>query len=360
MTKPTTIEKKKVLLDLSVLKHPYCGLGQVALNYIRTINLIDTDSLPFRFVLLVPRNYYGCCGDKVDYVPRKRYYKLLPFLYPKVQVWHAIHQLSSFRPYSRQTKYLLTVHDLNFMYEKSDKVARQYKSRVQKRIDRADRICCISNFTKSELYRYMNVPKDTPVSVIYNGVEFADANAAECCPRLIDPAQPFFFSIGEMKEKKNFMSIVKMMRYMPDRQLYLAGNDRTDYANLIRKYISQNGINNVRLLGFVSDEERVWLYRHCDAFLFPSLFEGFGLPVIEAMSHGKPVFSSMQTSLSEIAGEYAFAFRSFEPEQMATTVRCNLPLFSEQRRLSEIEYAHTFSYTKHFNQYIEIYKSLCN
>ena len=60
--------------------------------------------------------------------------------------------------------------------------------------------------------------------------------------------------------------------------------------------------------------------RHCEAFLFPSLFEGLGLPVIEAMSHGKPVFSSMQTSLSEIAGEYAFAFDSFEPELMARTV----------------------------------------
>ncbi len=353
--------QKKVLLDLSVLKHPYCGLGQIALNYVRLINSLDTTRLPFRFVLLVPRKYYGCCGDKADYVPRKRLYKFLPWLYPKVDVWHAIHQLSSFRPYSHDTRYLLTIHDFNFMYEKSKKVADQYHRRVQARINRADFITCISQFTETELHRWMTVPADTPVRVIYNGVEFASAEEMSYKPVQVSTDKPFFFSIGEIKEKKNFLAIVRMMQYMPDYHLYLAGKDNTPYAEQIRLYIKQNGICNVTLLGIVSNEERLWLYRYCAAFLFPSLFEGFGLPVIEAMAELKPVFSSPFTSLKEIGGNYAFFFNEdFEPQQMANTVKDGLCNVTKGHLKAQQKYAHSYQYNIHFNNYIKLYTQLCN
>ena len=353
------MEKKRVLIDLSVLKHPYCGLGQIALNYVRLINATDTASLPFRFVLLVPRAYYGCCGDKVDYVPRKRIYHWLPFLYPKVDLWHAIHQLSPFYPYSKQTKYLLTIHDFNFMYEKSDKVQDKYHRRVQQKINRADYITCISHFTSSELNRWMQKPAMTPVEVIYNGVEFASDGCVARRPDSLTEDKQFFFSIGEIKEKKNFLAIIRMMEYIPDYQLYIAGNDSTAYADLCREYIATHKLSNVRLLGIVSNEERLWLYRHCKAFLFPSLFEGFGLPVVEAMAYRKPVFSSSATSLSEIGDRHVCFFPGFDAAQMAQTVIKELPALSSQTALDEAQkYAQTYSYNKHFNMYLNLYKKL--
>ena len=355
--------KKKVLIDLSVLKHPYCGLGQIALNYIRIINSTDTDALPFRIVLLVPSHYFGCCGNKVDYVPRQRIYKFMPWLYPKVDVWHAIHQLSPFMPYSTHTQYLLTIHDFNFMYEKEGRVAQQYHTRIQKRINRAQYIACISDFTRSELIKYMTLPKDTPVKVIYNGVEFPDKDAQVPTPDFtaLSNNKSFFFSIGEVKEKKNFLTIVRMMQYFPDKHLYIAGKNSTPYADIINNYIRKNNITNVNLTGIVNNNERLWLYQHCEAFLFPSLFEGFGLPVIEAMALGKPVFCSSETSLSEIGGDCACFFTSFEPEQMALCVRNNIETLMQPEQMNRrISYAHTFDYDKHFNQYFRVYTSLTN
>jgi glycosyltransferase involved in cell wall biosynthesis len=350
----------KVLLDLSILKHPYCGLGQIALNYVRFISTADMSVLPFRMVLLVPKKFYGCCGDKVDYVPRGSVFRHFPWLYPKVEIWHAMHQLSSYRPYSRDTKYLLTIHDFNFEYEKTSRKLERDRRSMQRKIDRADCITCISHFTESELSRWMRRPENTPVQVIYNGVEWAAAGSPDRCPAGVDTGKPFFFSIGEIKEKKNFMAAVRMMEFFPDYNLYIAGKDSTPYADEIRSYVRSNRLSNVFLLGIVEDAERQWLYSHCEAFLFPSLFEGFGLPVIEAMSFGKPVFSSAATSLAEIGAGHACFWTDFAPEAMAEVVKGNLPrlLQDESLREKRIEYAHTFSYEKHMQQYFELYARL--
>jgi glycosyltransferase involved in cell wall biosynthesis len=74
--------------------------------------------------------------------------------------------------------------------------------------------------------------------------------------------------------------------------------------------------DRVKLIGPATEEEKYWYYKNCEAFLFPSYAEGFGLPVIEAMYHGKPVFISDKTSLPEVGGDAAYYFRNFEPEYM--------------------------------------------
>ncbi len=111
--------------------------------------------------------------------------------------------------------------------------------------------------------------------------------------------------------------LIHLLGQLPQYRLIIAGNDRTPYAAHIRRYAAEAGVaERVVLPGIVNDATRYWLYKNCTAFLFPSLTEGFGLPVIEAMQFGKPVFLSAATSLPEIAGPMAFYFRSFEPEPM--------------------------------------------
>ena len=96
---------------------------------------------------------------------------------------------------------------------------------------------------------------------------------------------------------------------------------------MLRKRIDDERIPNVLLPGKVSDEEKHWLHQNAEAFLFPSLFEGFGLPVVEAMSCGKPVFTSRETALPEVAGDGGFFFDGFDPEGMEATLRAGLDLF---------------------------------
>ena len=105
--------------------------------------------------------------------------------------------------------------------------------------------------------------------MIYNGVEEIYKKPSSKPDGLIE--KPFFFSISAFRPKKNFHVLLDMMKLMPDKHLYIAGNNKTEYGEMIEDRIEKEGIKNVTLLGVVSEEEKVWLYSNCEAFLFPSL-----------------------------------------------------------------------------------------
>ncbi|MDR1762307.1 MAG: glycosyltransferase, partial [Bacteroidales bacterium] len=196
------------------------------------------------------------------------------------------------------------------------------------------------------------------IEVIYNGVEFLDAQKAQRPATCVENDKPFFFTIGLVREKKNFHTLLDCMKLFPEKQLYIAGEATSNYAQKIKERIENENITNVTLLGIISNEERIWLYKNCEAFLFPSLFEGFGLPVIEAMQFGKPVFSSQETSLKEIGGNCAYFWDNFEPQHMKAVIDAHLQKFQADSELQEktIAYARSFSYEKHFEHYKELYE----
>lgn len=350
--------KKKILVDLSILKNPHCGLGQIALNYGKYFMENIDGNEDFDLYILVPKKFIGKFGSKVKYLKNKTIYKLLPFLLPKFDLWHSIHQLNKFKPYYANTKHLVTIHDLNFLYEKKGKKIEKYTQRIQKEIKRANQITCISEFTKQELINKLLIQEDR-IKVIYNGVENLTLKK-DCHPQGININKEFFFSMGVMKNKKNFHTLLDLMKLYPQYNLYLAGNDKGTYAEMIKKRIINESISNVKVLGIISEEEKVWLYKHCKAFLFPSLFEGFGLPVIEAMQFGKPVFSSKETSLKEIGNDHAYFWDSFEAIKMKTVIDSNLSNFcsSENLQNASIEYAKTYTYDKHLASYFTLYQKM--
>ncbi|MDR1698833.1 MAG: glycosyltransferase family 4 protein [Prevotellaceae bacterium] len=358
------MKKKKLLIDLSVLKYSYCGLGQVALNYGNYFKQhYFTSQADYELYFLLPKKKFGAFGSEVKYINSSNFfYKNIPFFVslfnPQINLWHAIHQMAKSKPFYRNTKYILTIHDYNFVYEKSPQKAQKYLKKVQSRIDRADKIVAISNFAKKEIECYSDL-KGKQVEVIYNGVEQLDASKAKR-PDFVKNDKPFFFTIGQVREKKNFHVLLPLMKYFPEKALYIAGDKNSQYGDFIARQIKEMDLKNVHLVGTVSNEERIWLYKNCDAFLFPSLLEGFGLPVIEAMQFGKPVFSSQETSLKEIGGNCAFFWKNFEPETMKETVEKGLSAFEKMPELSEKnrEYANSFSYQKHIERYLEIYLTI--
>jgi glycosyltransferase involved in cell wall biosynthesis len=352
------MKKKKILVDLSILRNLHCGLGQIAYNYGKYFRDHYKENDQFEVYLFLPKEMEGVFGSKIKYITINWWRKHFPFLLPKFDVWHSIHQLSHYRPYRKDMKYVLTIHDLNFMYEKSKFKQNRILSQLQREVNRADKIICISEFSKSETLRYLDL-KDKKVDVIFNGVEQFETHIAQK-PNFIKSNKPFFFSIGEIKRKKNFHVLLPLMKLYPDKELYIAGQNVTRYANEILNQIETLSLTNVHLVGKITHEERIWLYHHCEAFLFPSLFEGFGLPVIEAMSFGKPVFSSRETSLKEIGGDCAFFWDNFEPEHMKELIENQLTAFHNSPELSKknIDYATTFSYELHMKRYMSIYRQL--
>ena len=223
-----------ILIDLSILKNVNCGLGQVALNYGYYFRDAYEPCADEQIYLLVPKNFVGQFGHAVKYVVARKIYRLFPWLIGRrFDVWHAIHQLSRYTPFCR--KYVLTIHDFNFVYEKQGHKIDKYLRKIQRKVDAADKIVCISQFAKRETEKFVQLHGKS-IYVVYNGIERIDLQP-DSRPSQVDATQPFVFTIGEVKEKKNFHVLLDMMSHLPQYQLYIAGKDATPYADAIRRHI---------------------------------------------------------------------------------------------------------------------------
>ncbi|MBI9032987.1 MAG: glycosyltransferase family 4 protein [Bacteroidales bacterium] len=347
---------KRILIDIYKTNNLNSGLGQFSNNYANEI--IKTAPENFNINFLSPKNNTLSTKIAKKCVPVSFQKRHLPFLNPVYDLWHSLHQFPSHLP-KKSTKQLLTIHDLNFMTEKDSAKASKYLKRLQKNVDRADALTVISKYTKSQVLEHVDI-KDKPIHTIYNGVhlqKFEDTIQPEFVKN-----DKFFFSIGIISAKKNFHVLVPIMQHFKDYHLIIAGNNNSDYAGEIEETANKLGLQNqVHLCGMISEQDKYWLYTHCEAFLFPSMAEGFGLPVIEAMLVGKPVFLSKYTCLPEIGGEHAFYWDSFETEHMVDVLKTNLRQFYMNREKASFEmirYAEKFSWEISIKQYIDLYKEL--
>ncbi|MFV0536147.1 MAG: glycosyltransferase [Dysgonomonas sp.] len=352
------MKRRSVALDLRILLRPNNGFGQLAINYGNYI-LNNPDKIAdLDITLFVPKNYVGAFGDHVKYLEIKSLHKWCPFSYPHFDIWHSTTQVIKYLPTSSDIVRIITVHDLNVLYEKGEIIGRKKLKKLQSVLDTADVITAISRFTIKELERNISLRGKLPIHNYVGKKSIVDDLESE--PSFIHKGKRFFFTIGQMLEKKNFHVLLDLMKLMPEYDLYICGEDTFDYAQNIKKRIEEENISNVFVPGMITPEEKVWMYRNCYAFLFPSKFEGFGLPIIEAMSFGKPVFSSNCSSLPEVGDKYAFFWDNFEPEHMKYLIDQNIEKFyaNDQYIKEEIDYACSFTIERHMERYLDLYRSV--
>lgn len=275
-------------------------------------------------------------------------------------IWHATYQSTHYLPKrNKKIKVVLTIHDLNFLYEeKRASKVKKHLRHLQENIDRSDAIVCISEFCRKDVLTHCKVG-DKPVYMIHNGNNHLSPPKLE--PQSYRPRKPFLFSLGAICRKKNFHVLVPLLKFNKHLELIIAGTaqDRS-YLNYIWSLAKGLKVeNSLRLLGNISEYEKSWYYRNCYAFAFPSIAEGFGLPVAEAMSVGKPVFLSNMASLPEIGSNAAFYFSDFTADHMQHVFEKGMEQYSSQRMEHVIrERANSFCWHKAAKQYLEVYRSL--
>ena len=174
------------------------------------------------------------------------------------------------------------------------------------------------------------------------------------------PAAPFLFTIGTIMEKKNF-HVLPALLAGNDRKLVIAGITQSEaYKKRIIEEAVKHGVEQ-RLIftGPISENDKQWYLKNCEAFVFPSLTEGFGLPVVEAMHFGVPIFLSRFTSLPEIGGDVCYYFSSFEKEAMQYAIQKGLDHYNTTDAKNSIrKRAAMFSWKDAAAQYLEVYRSL--
>ena len=350
--------KKRVVLDLRNLDNPTSGFGQIASNYARLFSSYDLPDL--KFVFLLPEKGEFAFGDKVECVRFSKAMRKNNDLLPKGDLWHSLNQQQKYRRIDDDTKFLLTIHDLNYLREKNWLRQLKHNWVLGRLVRRADKVTAISQFVADEVSRVLlrKNGDEKKLEVVYDAVE--DISGKEQSKPAFASGRPFFFSIGQIRLKKNFHRLPEMMKQFPDHDLYICGDDHFEAAKIIRNEIRRNHLTNVFLTGKISDSERIWLYSHCDALLFPSQGEGFGLPVIEAMQFGKPVFIATFTCLPEISGGHAFIWEDLDANKMANKVKESLETFQKSPEMGERAkaYAATFNYESHIARYLKIYREM--
>jgi len=351
-----------VLLDCERMKYPHTGLYHFCLNL--GMNLIRQKSSTDLITFLLPETGARMFGEKERYIRKKRVNGIrIPFslgynFSPRdsaFNVWHMTHQTSRYRP--AKARMVLTIHDLNFLYDNpSERKQRKYLQLIQDRINRADHIVCISNYCREDVRKKLNV-KNKDVSVIYNGCSLVSAPPA--FDPVYKPNKPFLFALGTILPKKNFHVLPPLLAKF-NGELVIAGAGGNDYEKFILNEAKKFSVaDRVKIIGSISEQDKYWYYSHCEAFLFPSIAEGFGLPVIEAMSLGKPVFLSTHTSLPEVGGPHAYYFRNFDPSAMQEELTRGLDNFSAGKKETEIKtWARQFSWEHAAKAYWDIYRTL--
>jgi len=145
-----------------------------------------------------------------------------------------------------------------------------------------------------------------------------------------------------------------------DYELVIAGLNHFDYAKKVMEEARRWKVEDrVKLIGAVDEKNKYWYYLNCDAFLFPSVAEGFGAPPLEAMHFGKPIFLSEYMSLPEIGGKAAYYFQGFEPCDMRAVFEKGMNDFANHDRIPLVKkQAELFNWDTNARQYLEIYRSL--
>jgi glycosyltransferase involved in cell wall biosynthesis len=362
----------RVVIDVEKLRHINTGLGRFSLHL--ATEIIRQTEGRIRPVLFLPpgaeRMFPGGGYDVVPAIDRRRegvVRFVRPFVRPflgrrRHEVWHMTHQAAKYFPFDPRTPVLLTIHDLNFLHEspgrRDDRRIRRKLAGVQRRIDRATAITTVSQFTADDVRRHLDV-RGKPIHVVPNGMA-APPSASPRRPTFLAEG-PFLLTVGNVLPHKNFRVLLGMMAHLPARRLVIAGKKATPYGAAMEREIASRGLaDRVLMPGEVSDGDRQWLYEHCEAFLFPSLAEGFGFPVLEAMQCGRPVFLSRETSLPEIAGEDAAYFDSWEPGHMAATVNDGLAVVARDigHAPRVRDRVATFSWEEAARRYTAIYEAM--
>jgi glycosyltransferase involved in cell wall biosynthesis len=234
---------------------------------------------------------------------------------------------------------------------------------------RSSAIMTVSEASKRDILEYYRVPSDK-IQVIYNGIDerFSQVPDAEDVRKVRERYQldgPFVLYAGNVKPHKNLERLIEafyILRRGPfeDVKLVIIGDEISKYAALRHAVHRYKLHKYVRFLGFVPHRTLAVLYRLADVFVFPSLYEGFGLPPLEAMASGTPVITSNVSSLPEVVGDAAVLIDPLQPESIADAMRQVLTDSDLRQRLHQmgLERASHFSWERSIARVREIYSQV--
>jgi glycosyltransferase involved in cell wall biosynthesis len=366
----------KIVIDAIPLLSPLTGVGNYTFNLIREFQRLRPD---FEYTF-----YYGYSSKRLKYYPRDNkifYYtkelaKKIPLLSSHVR--SIKNTLVFFHPYKydlyfepnfiplemKAKKTVATVYDFSFHHhpewhpkERADDFSKNFFKRIKK----ADCIITISKYVEKEALEMLKI-RDCRIVTIYPGFnDIFEANEYEEIGNGF--SEKYILFVGSIEPRKNLVKLLKAYLSLPEYikknfKLLLVGFRGWENKEIIELLNKSKGA--VNYLGYVKNEKLAELYRKASCFVYPSLYEGFGLPPLEAMACGCPVVVSNVSSLPEVCGDAAYYVDPTDTESIAGGIEKVLRDEELRQNMIEkgLERAKLFSWEKAAKEHLKVFEEV--
>src|SRR5687768_1264429 len=354
------------------------GIGTYIRNLLRQLARIDRDT---EYVLLCQEadldvgtllgaNFRTVLEPSPNYSLREQIHVPWVLHRERPDVYHAPHYVL---PAGVRCRSVVTIHDcihLMFPQYLPNRAAYAYaRAAMWAAARRSDRILTVSEASKRDILHFFNVPPEKIV-VVYNAIDehFRVTPSDEDVARVRERYQldhRFVLYVGNIKPHKNLVRLIEAFAALrsgelEDTKLLIIGDEISKLPALRRAVHQYKLHKHVRFLGYVSDQTLSVLYRLTALFVFPSLYEGFGLPPLEAMASGAPVVTSNISSLPEVAGGAAELVDPYDVESIGEGLRRVLddPAHAAEMRRKGLTRAREFSWDRSVARTHEVYQTV--
>jgi glycosyltransferase involved in cell wall biosynthesis len=359
----------RVGIDVAILSSPATGIGFYTLHLVQALTRVERD---IEFVLLgaapsllssIPhgKNFQVHPAARLQGIKRSVWQQTaLPWLAASTQI-DALHCPDFSRPLFSSVPIVNTIHDLSYF---APQCFFSLSKRMYKRalgylaLKRSDRIIVDSEFTRREVLRRYPIDAQR-VTVIHLGVNPVLRAHRE------KPKHPFLLFLGTLEERKNLVTLVRAFDVVRERdrishRLVLVGQPGFGWSQIKAAIAGSRYCQDIEVCGYLEREAVEELLQTADLFIYPSVYEGFGLPVLEAMACGTPVVCSRAASLPEVAGDAAEYFEPTSVEDLAAAMEGVLSSTERQAELRRkgLERAKLFSWEECARRTLEVYREV--
>lgn len=363
----------RIGIDARLVYYHKAGIGQYILRLTQALAQINSED---SFVLFASRKDNTRIATQANFrrvrlwtPSHHRFERLALSVELMPYALDLLHSPDFIPPLRARCPSVITVHDLAFLlYPRFlTRDSARYYGQVDLAARQADHIIAVSESTKRDVIRLLGVPEDK-ITVIHEAAHplFAPVTNPEALERTrarYQLPEKFFLFVGTVEPRKNLPTLLRAFRGLRDKykstaSLILVGN-RGWLADEVDRVIAELQLGDaVRFLGGIPNDELVYLYNAASAFVFPSFYEGFGLPPLEAMACGTPVITSNVSSLPEVVGDAALLINPENVDELTVAMSRVLADEKLRREMRDkgLKRAQLFSWERAARETLDVYR----